>query len=379
MRVLIDAMQVGNLSGTGTYTRKITEHMMAAGGDTEFVLVWPKDAPGPHLRSPAKVSILYAPSGTPAVRTVREQWQVRRAAARVDPGVIHYPASIGPWMPGMLSRSMMNRCVVTVHDLAYLKFPERFSPARRLFYRMAMVRGARRAAHVIADSESTRQDLIELGGIPSDRVTVVYLGVDETFGPVDNPETLAHVREKYVLPDRFFLFLGTIEPRKNVACLVEAYAQLAPALDIDLVIAGRRGWKFGALFRQIEAAGLTERVWLPGRIDDNDLPAVYSCADAFVWPTLYEGFGLPPLEAMACGTPVISSDIGVIEEVLGDAAMLVDPASPDQVADAMRRVAASEELRENLAKRGVERARLFRWERTAEQTLAVFQRVANGQ
>ncbi len=235
MRVLISAMQVENRSGTGMYTRKIVEYMIAAGSGMEFVLVWPKEAAGPRLRSPGQMNILYAPTGPPAVRAVREQRLVRRAARRVDPDVIHYPASIGPWIPGMPGGSILERCVVTVHDLAYLKFPERFSFARRLYYRTSIVRGARRAAHVIADSESTRQDLIELGGIPAERVTVVPLGVEDTFTPVDDDAALTRVREKYSLPSRFFLFVGTIEPRKNVACIVEAYTQLAGELDDPFV------------------------------------------------------------------------------------------------------------------------------------------------
>ena len=380
MRVLISAMQVGNLSGTGTYTRKIVEYMMAAGSGTEFVLVWPKETAGPHLMSPSHMNILYAPTGVPAVRAVQEQRLIRRAARHVDPDIIHYPASIGPWIPGMPAGSMLERCVVTVHDLAYLKFPERFSAARRLYYRTSMVRGARRAAHVIADSESTRRDLVELGGIPAERITVVHLGVENTFAPVDDDAVLARVREKYSLPPRFFLFVGTIEPRKNVACIVEAYTQLADGLDdIDLVIAGRRGWKFGPLYAQIERAELTDRILMPGRIDDKDLAAVYSCAEAFVWPTIYEGFGLPLLEAMACGTPVISSDIGVVREVVGDAALLIDPQSPQQLADAMQRVVSSGDFRDDLVRRGIARARLFPWEQTATRTLEVYRRVANEQ
>jgi len=378
MRVLISAMQVGNLSGTGTYTRKIVEYMIAAGSDMEFVLVWPKEAAGPRLRSPGQMNILYAPAGTPVVRAVREQWLVRRVARHVDPDIIHYPASIGPWIQGMPAGSMLDRCIVTVHDLAFLKFPERFSTARRLYYRTSMVRGARRAAHVIADSESTRQDLIERGGVPADRITVVHLGVDKTFAPVDDTIAAARVREKYFLPPRFFLFVGTIEPRKNVACIVEAYAQLAGKLDnIRLVVAGRRGWKFGLLYQQIEQAGLADRIFMPGRIDDEDLPALYSCAEAFVWPTMYEGFGLPLLEAMACGTPVISSDIDVVREVVGDAAVLVDPRSPAELTDAMWRVVSTAGFRDDLVRRGIARAHKFSWEQTATRTLAVYERVAN--
>jgi len=378
MRVLIDALQVGNLSGTGVYTRRIVEHLLAGGTEAEFVLIWPKEAAGPNLRSPARMKIMYTSTGSPFIRTAREQWCVLRAAGKVDPCIIHYPASIGPWLPGSLARSMLRRSVVTVHDLAYLKFPDRFPASRRLYYRVAMLRGARRAAHIIADSESTKRDLVELGGIAAGRVTVVYAGVEKTFTPVNDAHVIETVREKYALPERFYLFVGTIEPRKNVSCIVEAFRTLAHEQDIDLVVAGRCGWRFQNLYRRIETAGLTDRILMPGRIDDQDLPAVYSCAEAFVWPTLYEGFGLPLLEAMACGTPVISSAIDVVKEVVGSAAVLVDPRSPAELADAMQRVVSSQTLRDEMVGQGLDRARQFPWERSAEKTIAVYRQVANG-
>lgn len=378
MRILVNALQAGNLSGTGVYTRKLVEHMFDGCFDVDYVLIWPKDVAGPRMRVPVRMLVYYVPTGLPGVRAVKEQWTVSRMASKTRPSVVHYPASIGPWLPAVPSRSVLEKTVVTVHDLAYLKFPEKFTGGRRLYYRMAMVRGACRAAHVIADSENTRRDLVELAGVSEDRITVVHLGVDAALAPVEDSDELDRVREKYSLPNRFFLFVGTIEPRKNIDCIVDAFTEISGETDHDLVVAGRRGWGFGPLYERIEQTGLTDRIFMPGRIEDADLSAVYSLATAFVWPTLYEGFGLPPLESMACGTPVISSDIPVIREVAGDAAILVDPESSSELADAMRRISASDTLRAEMSGRGIERARMFPWDKTAARTMDVYRRVGNG-
>jgi len=181
-----------------------------------------------------------------------------------------------------------------------------------------------------------------------------------------------------MLPEKFFLFVGTIEPRKNIGCLIDAFERIAADTDTDLVVAGRRGWGFEPIYQRVERTGLTDRILMPGRIEDEDLPAVYSCATALVWPSLYEGFGLPPLESMACGTPVISSDISVIREVVGNAALLVDPTAPDLLAAEMRRLATDRSLRDDMSGRGLERARLFPWSRTAELTMDVYKAVDEG-
>jgi len=207
MRILIDAMQAGNLSGTGVYTRKLVEHLADGRYEADYVVLWPKHVGGPRVSTVSGVKVYYVAGRAPGLRAIKEQWTVSRTAVHTRPDIIHYPASIGPWLPCIPPGSMLGRTVVTVHDLAYLKFPAKFTRSRRLYYKCSMVRSARRAAHVIADSDSTRRDLIELADLPPDRVSVVHLGVDDTFSPVtDSDSTRRAGSRKIYVAGKVFSF-----------------------------------------------------------------------------------------------------------------------------------------------------------------------------
>jgi len=225
------------------------------------------------------------------------------------------------------------RAVLTVHDLSFLRVPECFTGALRRYLERVVPRSVRRADHVIADSHSTKRDLVELLGTPAGKVTVIHSGVEPRFRPIIDRAALGPVRQRYDLPERFIISVGTLQPRKNFATLVEAFARLKSetgnwkpgARSLKLVIAGGRGWLYEEIFARVEALGLQGDVLFPGFVADEDLPALYNLAEAFVLPSLYEGFGLPPLEAMACGTPVVTSNVSSLPEVVGDAGLMVEP------------------------------------------------------
>ena len=200
--------------------------------------------------------------------------------------------------------------------------------------------------------------------------------MDSQFRPADE-ERRAAVRARYRLPERFFLYLGTIEPRKNLARVIAAWTRLAETCPLDLVIAGREGWKVGPIRAAAAGSTHTTRIHWIGFVEGADAAALYSCADALVWPSLWEGFGLPPLEAMACGTPVMTSNVSSLPEVTGDAAVLVDPGSVDAIAEGMARLATDTALREDLAQKGQARAATFAWKRTAELTLESYRAAVN--
>jgi glycosyltransferase involved in cell wall biosynthesis len=232
-----------------------------------------------------------------------------------------------------------------------------------------------RADAIIAVSEHTRRDVTRLMGIPADRMTVIHGGVDQAFRPIEARAELERVRAEYDLPLRFVLFFGTLEPRKNLVTLLEAYAALLqedPALA-PLVVAGRKGWRYQESLRRIRDRGLTERVVLTDWVRDEDVPALLNLAQVLVFPSRYEGFGLPPLEAMACGTPVISSNAASLPEVVGDAGVLVEPLDAAALAAALRRVLQDEALRRELRAKGLRQASRFTWERAARETLAVYE------
>lgn len=280
--------------------------------------------------------------------------------------------------------------VVTIHDISFEHYPQFFSPRDRLILKTLVPRSARRAAHVLTVSQHAKQEIIDRYGLPPDKITVTYEAAGDQFQPVTDASILQAVRIKYGIPDGpFVLALGNLQPRKNIARLVEAFAQAAgsnpshfpPSLPPSppppsLVIAGKAQWRESEVYGAVQRAGLGERVVFPGYVDDADLPALYSAAAVFVYPSLYEGFGLPPLEAMACGTPVISSNSASLPEVVGDAALLVEPTDTAALAQALRDVLVQPALRADLRQRGLARAAQFSWERCAAETLAVYARVA---
>ncbi|RME69436.1 MAG: glycosyltransferase family 1 protein, partial [Chloroflexi bacterium] len=232
-------------------------------------------------------------------------------------------------------------------------------------------RSVARADHVIAVSEATRQDLIELYGTPAEKISVLYHGVASHFRPQTDPACLHRLRQRYGLGERpFILSVGTIQPRKNFRRLIQAFARLDP--PYTLVIAGGRGWGESDIFAEAVRLGLQDRVHFPGFIADDDLPALYSAAELFVYPSLYEGFGLPALEAMACGTPVVASNRSALPEVVGEAGLLVDPLDVGAIAGAMAQVLTTPELRQKLSEAGQRRAAQFTWDGVARQLLALY-------
>lgn len=266
------------------------------------------------------------------------------------------------------------RCptIITVHDLSFLRFPEAFRRFNRTYLTLFTRWSTRRAARVIAVSESTRRDVIALCGVPSERVVTIPNGVDKAFCPADAAE-VAEFRRNRRLPDRFILYLGTLEPRKNLQTLIDAYAQLrARAAVPKLVIAGGKGWFFETIFTRVAELGLADDVLFPGYVPGPELPWWYRAAELFVYPSRFEGFGLPVLEAMACGTPVITTTSSSLPEVAGDAALLVDPDDTDALAAALSRLLDDPQLQATLRVAGLSQALRFSWARTATETAQVY-------
>ncbi|MGC8781834.1 MAG: glycosyltransferase family 4 protein [Anaerolineae bacterium] len=266
------------------------------------------------------------------------------------------------------------RGIVTIHDLSFLRLPECADPGLRAFLERVVPRSVARAARVLADSESTRRDLMNLLGVDGDRISVVTPAVEPRFRRVEDPEQLAAVRARYRLPSRFILGIGTLEPRKNFGGLIRAYAQMrrTTGLEHALVIAGRPGWLYEEIFDEVKRQGLGEHVLFPGFVADADLPALYSLADLLAYPSLYEGFGIPVLEAMACGTPVVAGDNSSLPEAAGAAAILVNAQDVGALADALARALADPTLRRQMIARGHVQARRFTWQRSAADLLAAY-------
>jgi glycosyltransferase involved in cell wall biosynthesis len=268
------------------------------------------------------------------------------------------------------------RTLLTVHDLSFVRDPEAALPVLRAYLNNVVPRSVARADHVIADSAATRDDLVALYGTPPAKISVLYSGVNRVFQPVRDPSVLGAVRERYRLGHApFVLGVGTLQPRKNYARLIQALAR-QPDPELRLVIAGGKGWLYDSIFAEVERCGLQGRVVFPGFVADEDLPALYSAARVYAYPSTYEGFGLPLLEAYACGTPVVTSTASCLPEVAGDAALLVAPTDVDALAAALHQAASDEVLRARMIARGFERVKAFTWERSARQLLEIYQFLA---
>lgn len=269
------------------------------------------------------------------------------------------------------------RTLLTVHDLSFVRVPEAASPPLKAYLDAVVPRSVARADHILADSIATKDDLVDVYKTPADKVTVLYSGVDNRFQRVSDRRMLESMRRKYGLADaRYVLSVGTVQPRKNYSRVIRALARVrAAGLDLHYAIAGGQGWLEDEMQITIARTGMADYVHLLGHVADDDLPALYSDARMLLTPSLYEGFGLPVLEAMACGAPVITSNISSLPEVAGDAALLVDPSDVEEISAAMQAVETDASMREQLVQKGYRQAAAFTWQRSAAQLLSVYKRL----
>jgi glycosyltransferase involved in cell wall biosynthesis len=299
------------------------------------------------------------------VRVLWEQLAQPWALRRIGADLAHGPVFIGP---------LFAPCpvVVTIHDLSFIRFPDLFRPANRLYLTVMTRLSARRARRLIAVSAHAATETTQLLGVPPERIDVVYHGVDPAFRPLPADEVAAF-RRRQGLPERFALFVGTLEPRKNLVRLVEAFARIDDG-KTRLALAGGKGWLYDELFARVESLGLEDAVIFPGYVMSDDLPLWYNAATVLAYPSVYEGFGLPVVEAQACGTPVLTSNASSLPEAAGDAALMVDPYDVEALATELNRMLTDESLRCKLRERGLTHARQFSWPCTARETARVYRR-----
>jgi glycosyltransferase involved in cell wall biosynthesis len=273
----------------------------------------------------------------------------------------------------------VGRYVATIHDMIPLLWPQWVTRKHRLVVTAAYQRLRRQVDLVIAPSEATKADIVRRLQISPQRITVIPWGCEERFQPVGDPERFTAVQRRYRLPARYLLFVGTLEPRKNLTTLLHAYAMLRDegcSMGSKLVVAGRTGWLYADIFDTVKTLALEDEVVFTGFVADEDLPDLYRGAHMLVFPSLYEGFGLPILEAMASGVPVITSHTASMPEVAGDAAILVDPHDPKAIAEGIARVLAEDGLREALIQKGLARAQRYTWDSVAQKTLELYAALA---
>ncbi|MER3437295.1 MAG: glycosyltransferase family 1 protein [Chloroflexota bacterium] len=363
MGVDASRLTVGEQTGTETYTYQLLAAWARLEIPDRIRLYLNAPSAPPDLPPVGDVACLPFPR---LWTHVRLSWEMQRR----PPAVLFVPAHVIPLRHPP--------SVVTVHDLGYLHHPEAHPARDRWMLDWTTRWSTRVARRVIAISEATRHDLVHCYGVVPEKIDVIPHGVDPRFFAV-RFEDVRRVRQYFALPERFVLAVGTVQPRKNLGRLAMAMRHLAAAgLPHSLVIAGKRGWLASTVERDIAQAGVGDRIIVLGYVPAPVLPALYAAADALAFPSLYEGFGLPVLEAMATGTPVVAANRSAIPEVAGDAALLVDPFSPEAIARGLMRVLTEPALRATLVARGKERAGSFSWEKSALATLDVLRRVRDG-
>jgi glycosyltransferase involved in cell wall biosynthesis len=264
--------------------------------------------------------------------------------------------------------------LLTVHDLSFIHYPDTFTPALVNFLNNVVPRSVNRATHILADSYATKSDLVDLWQVPKDKITVLYSGVHPRFQPSNDEQKLAAVRQKHELGDTpYLLSLSTIHPRKNYQMLIRAFKPIAEQFPHNLIIGGGKGWLYEPVFAEVEKQGLQGRVKFIGFVDDEDLPALYTQATLFLFPSLYEGFGLPLLEAMACGVPVISSNSSSLPEVAGNSALTLDPLRPHLWTKTITQLLQDPSQRVKMVSAGFRQTQDFTWQRSANQLLQIYQ------
>ncbi|NWJ45982.1 MAG: glycosyltransferase family 4 protein [Chloroflexi bacterium] len=374
---LVAANSTYRQAGVSRYTELLINNLAELDREDEFIIYTaPGQQPPGFAEAPNfRLAISHLPTVRPPVRIGWEQFLAPSILLKDRPALLHCPVNVVPLAAPCPT-------VLTIHDLGFLRFPERYKTAKRLYLTTATKLSAKRAAHIITDAEAIRQEVIELLKVPPHKVTAIPLAADQRFKPITDTAQLEAFRREKELPARFVLYVGTLEPRKNLPLLLQGFARLRheqphTVKGVELVLGGGKGWMYEEIFRLVRELGLAEITRFPGYISDADLPLWYNIADVMVYPSLYEGFGFPPLEAMSCGTPVITSNTSSLPEVVGDAGITITPTDDRELAHALARILTEPGLSEDLRRRGLAQAARFNYRETARRTLEVYRQVAS--
>jgi glycosyltransferase involved in cell wall biosynthesis len=367
LRIAIDASTISTQGGPRSYVLGLVDALLRIDCENDYLVFYNDKR---HLGRFPQAREMVLPGKSPLARLVREHILIPLACRRERIDILHCPKSAIPYFTPC-------PVVVTLHDLIPLHHPETEKLAARLYWGLQIPIAAKRSSFIITDSEHARQEIIADFRVAPEKIKAIMLGFDPSMLKPRDPGAGASLREKYGLPGEYILYVGTIQPRKNLGTLIEAFSRLKSQARFTgkLVIVGRKGWLYDKLFARIEELHLGKEVVFTGFVPDEDLPYIYDGARLFVYLSLFEGFGLPPLEAMACGVPVITSDTTSLPEVVGNAGITIPPTDVAAVTEALGRVLGNTLLAAHMRENGLTRARQFSWEKAAAETLGIYRRM----
>jgi len=363
---LITTVMDSTKTGIGWYCYNLIKNMIKLDRSNEYILIH-REKNDNYLYKICKEELIPYPK-IPVKKTIGNYIQLPLKLRKLNLDIVHEMSQIPPFLIDFECGKL-----VTIHDLSAILYPETFDRLTVIFHRYILPQTLKKTDIVITDSYNSKKDIVKLLDFPEEKVEVVYLGVDEIFKPIEVSENFL---KKYNIVGPYILYVGTLEPRKNVPTLLKAFYKLKKKYNIphNLVIIGKIGWKYQEIFRILKELKLQKYVILTGYVPRVDLPKFYSSADIFVYPSIYEGFGLPPLEAMACGCPVVTTNVSSLPEVVGDAGIMVSPYDVEMLATAIYNVLTDDSLRKTLSIKGLNRAKKFSWKKTAEKTLEIYRK-----
>jgi len=368
MHVLIDARMVSSQNfGISRYVVNLVKNLAKIDKDNKYTILVQND----FLAGSIKASNFECIYSQIKWLSVQEQLLLPFLVKKINPDIFHATSFVVP-------RIKVCKNIITIHDLIHMIFPDQYNLLHRLYYRFIVGPAVRAADQILTVSESSRKDIAKYFKVPLDKITATRLSAEENFKP-QSQEAIRGIRDQYRIGEReFILYVGNRKPHKNLPTLISAFGLFKKKYKNEYFLA-LSGEPDEELSRLSKDSGIEDQIIFLGKVKEDDLPAVYSTAEAFVCPSLYEGFGLPVLEAMACGAPVITSNISSLPEVIGDAGIMVDPYSAEDLAEKMREISVNTALAEEMREKGLQRAKLFTWEKCALQTLKVYTGIVDSQ
>lgn len=357
--------------GVGRYTYNLIQNLVKVDQKNEYVVFSnAAEKIGKHIPVGPRFKIKNV---NLPMFSVRNQLKFSSVLRKEEIDVFHAPYFDAPLAGG-------TPFIMTIHDLIHLIFPQYFNKKVRVYYQGVVKPAVRKSNKIIADSKSSKEDIVRILGVPESKVVVIYPGVEEKFRPLADSDSAHNLCQRYSLSKEIILFVGNMKPHKNLAGLMEAFARLRQddGVDCQLVVIGEKDRHFWQIQAKVQELKLQQEVVFTGLVAEDEMPLFYNAAEVLVLPSLYEGFGLPALEAMACGTPVVCSNTSSLPEVVGDAAILFNPKSIDEMTKAISRLLGDKSLKQKMVKEGLERAKLFSWKKTVQETVEVYNQAIKG-